>query len=83
MHNLFDSRQTFAAGAFYSLPQLEKAGLGAISRLPVSIRVVLESVLRNYDGQKVTEQHVRELADRKSTRLNSSHNPASRMPSSA
>ncbi len=68
MHSLFDSRQTFDAGngktgTFYSLPQLEKAGVGAVSRLPVSIRVVLESVLRNYDGKKVTEQHVRELAN--------------------
>ncbi len=67
MHSLFDSRQTFDAGngqtgTYYSLPQLEKAGIGAISRLPVSIRVVLESVLRNYDGKKITEQHVRELA---------------------
>jgi aconitate hydratase len=67
MNNLFDTRQTFDAGhgtqgIFYSLPQLEKAGLGAISRLPVSIRVVLESVLRNCDGKKVTEQHVRALA---------------------
>ncbi len=68
MHSLFDSRQTFDAGngktgTFYSLPQLEKAGIGAISRLPVSIRIVLESVLRNYDGKKITEQHVRELAN--------------------
>ena len=66
MNNLFDTRQTFSAGAstgtFYSLPKLEQAGLGNISRLPVSIRVVLESVLRNCDGKKVTEQHVRELA---------------------
>jgi aconitate hydratase len=67
MHSLFDSRQTFDAGngktgTYYSLPQLEKAGIGKISRLPVSIRVVLESVLRNYDGKKITEQHVRELA---------------------
>jgi len=67
MHNLFDSRQTFDAGqgriaTLYSLPQLERAGIGRISRLPVSIRIVLESVLRNYDGVKVTERHVRELA---------------------
>ncbi len=67
-HNLFNSRQTFqtgsgADGAFYSIPQLEKEGLGAISRLPVSIRVVLESVLRNFDGgKKVSKSHVRELA---------------------
>ncbi|TCS68602.1 aconitase [Sulfuritortus calidifontis] len=68
MHNLFDSRQTFdlgngQTGAFYSLPQLEKAGVGAISKLPVSIRIVLESVLRNCDGKKITEQHVRDLAN--------------------
>jgi aconitate hydratase len=65
-HNLFDSLQSFAigkkAGQFYSLPALEKAGLGRISRLPVSIRIVLEAVLRNCDGKKVTEAHVRELA---------------------
>ena len=68
MHNLFDSRQTFDKGngqaaAFYALPQLGKAGLGRISRLPVSIRIVLESVLRNCDGVKVTEAHVRQLAN--------------------
>jgi aconitate hydratase len=68
MTNLFDSRQTFDAGngqtaAYYSLPQLEKAGIGPISKLPVSIRIVLESVLRNADGVKVTEKHVRDLAN--------------------
>jgi aconitate hydratase len=50
-------------GGFYSLPQLEKAGIGPISRLPVSIRLVLESVLRNCDGTRVTEQNVRALAN--------------------
>ncbi len=67
-HNLFDSRQTFdlasgKQGTLYSLAALEKAGVGNISRLPVSIRIVLESVLRNVDGKKVTEQHVRQLAN--------------------
>ena len=68
-HNLFNTRQTFLTGSgnegvYYSLPQLEKEGLGAISRLPVSIRIVLESVLRNFDGgKKVNEEHVRALAD--------------------
>src|SRR5947208_14634435 len=66
-HNLFGSRQQFTTasgttGHYYSLPALEKAGLGQISRLPVSIRIVLESVLRNCDGKKVTEEHVRQLA---------------------
>jgi len=49
-------------GKFYSLPALEKKLGTKISRLPVSIRIVLESVLRNCDGKKVTEEHVRQLA---------------------
>jgi len=66
-HNPFDSLRQFDAGngqsgAFYSLPALEEAGAGPISKLPVSIRLVLESVLRNCDGKKVTETNVRELA---------------------
>ena len=47
---------------YFDLSALERAGLGTISRLPVSIRIVLESVLRNCDGKKVTEEHVRNLA---------------------
>ena len=67
-HNLFNTLQTFAPVAggeaqFYSLPQLEKEGIGRISRLPACIRIVLESVLRNYDGKKVTEDNVRQLAN--------------------
>jgi aconitate hydratase len=50
-------------GTFYSLPALEKAGVGPISRLPVSIRIVLESVLRNVDGKKVTTKDVETLAN--------------------
>ncbi len=50
-------------GLFYSLPALEKGGVGPISKLPISIRLVLESVLRNCDGKKVTEQNVRVLAN--------------------
>ncbi|MBT5925447.1 MAG: aconitate hydratase AcnA, partial [Verrucomicrobia bacterium] len=49
-------------GHFHSLPALEEAGIANISRLPVSIRIVLESVLRNCDGKKVTEESVRQLA---------------------
>lgn len=64
----FDSLQSFelnsgASGGFYSLPQLEKSGVGPISRLPISIRIVLESVLRHCDGQKITEDDVKELAN--------------------
>ena len=50
-------------GKFYSLPALQKSLGVNISRLPVSIRIVLESVLRNCDGQKVTEEHVKQLAN--------------------
>ncbi|NLH73646.1 MAG: aconitate hydratase [Verrucomicrobia bacterium] len=47
---------------YYSLPALEKSGAGAISRLPVSLRLVLESVVRNVDGVRVKEQNALELA---------------------
>ena len=50
-------------GIYYSLPALEEAGVGEISRLPVSIRIVLESVLRNCDGKKVAEKDVVTLAN--------------------
>ncbi|MGE3348218.1 MAG: aconitate hydratase [Ramlibacter sp.] len=49
------------AGKFYSLPALAQQ-FPSVSKLPVSIRIVLESVLRNCDGQKVTAEHVRQLA---------------------
>jgi aconitate hydratase len=50
-------------GRFYSLPALEKAGVGPIARLPISIRLVLESVLRNCDGKNITERNVLALAN--------------------
>ena len=67
-HNLFNTLQSFDlgnghTGQFYSLPALEKASVGPISKLPVSVRLVLESVLRNCDGLKVQEANVRELAN--------------------
>jgi aconitate hydratase len=49
-------------GRLYSLPALERKGFGHISRLPVSIRIVLESLLRNLDGVRVHESDVRALA---------------------
>jgi aconitate hydratase len=52
-----------APGKFHSLPELEKQGVGKVSRLPISIRIVLESLLRNLDGKKVTEKDVRNLAN--------------------
>jgi aconitate hydratase len=68
LHNLHGTRNEFTygegkTGQYYSLPQLEAAGVGPVSRLPVSIRVVLESVLRNVDGIRVTDADVAALAN--------------------
>jgi aconitate hydratase len=61
-HDFQDTLQTFKHGKLYSLPALaKKLGL-KLDRLPVSIRIVLESVLRNCDGKKVTAEHVHQLA---------------------
>ncbi len=67
-HNTLNTLKEFKVsgakkGKFYSLPALQKATGAKIDRLPVSIRIVLESVLRNCDGKKVTEAHVRQLAN--------------------
>jgi aconitate hydratase A / 2-methylisocitrate dehydratase len=67
-HNLWNTLQSFEpnpgkSGQFYSLPQLEKEGIGPVSKLPVSIRVVLESVLRNFEGARITEDNVRAIAN--------------------
>jgi aconitate hydratase len=65
-HDLHHSLQEFSyggkTGQYYALSALEKAGLGRVSRLPVSMRIVLESALRNYDGRKITEEHLSALA---------------------
>ncbi|CAL94150.1 aconitate hydratase AcnA [Azoarcus olearius] len=50
-------------GRYFSLPALEAAGIGPVSRLPVSLRIVLEAVLRRCDGLKVDIEHVRQLAN--------------------
>ncbi|MFM8764655.1 MAG: aconitase family protein, partial [Spartobacteria bacterium] len=50
-------------GQLHSLPALQEAGVGPISKLPVSIRIVLESVLRNCDGKKVQARDVETLAN--------------------
>ena len=68
MNNEFNTLQKFDAGKgregfFHSLPELEKQGVGKISRLPISIRIVLESVLRNCDGKKVRRKDVETLAN--------------------
>ena len=71
-HNLFNTRREFQTGAgntatLYSLPALKEAGFTGIDRLPVSIRIVLESVLRNCDGVRVEEASVSELANWQAT----------------
>src|SRR6184192_4337572 len=68
MNDEFKTLRKFNAGKgreafFYSLPVLEERGIGKISRLPISIRIVLESVLRNCDGQKVQRKDVEALAN--------------------
>jgi aconitate hydratase len=68
MHDEFKTLQKFDVGKgregfLYSLPALEEQGIGNISRLPVSIRIVLESVLRNCDGKKVRGKDVETLAN--------------------
>src|SRR2546421_2404050 len=68
MNDEFKTLREFDAGKgreafFCSLPALEEQGIGKISRLPVSIRIVLESVLRNCDGQKVRRKDVEALAN--------------------
>ena len=68
MNDEFKTLQKFDAGKgregfLHSLPVLEEQGVGKISRLPVSIRIVLESVLRNCDGKKVRRKDVETLAN--------------------
>ncbi|MBN1569706.1 MAG: aconitate hydratase AcnA [Acidobacteria bacterium] len=67
-HNLFKSLNAFPlagsrTGEYYSLPQLEKEGVGPVSRLPFSIRILLESVLRNCDRKRIREEDVARLAN--------------------
>jgi aconitate hydratase len=67
MSDEFETLQKFDAGKgregfLHSLPALEEQGIGKISRLPVSIRIVLESVLRNCDGTKLSRKDVETLA---------------------
>jgi aconitate hydratase len=67
MNDSFGALRELDAGGgrkvrFYSLAALERAGLGRISRLPISLRVILESLLRNVDGERIREEDVRALA---------------------
>ena len=67
-YNPFGTLRSFTygsgkSGTYHSLPALEEAGIGPVSKLPVSIRIVLESVLRNCDGKRVAEADVHTLAN--------------------
>ncbi len=61
----FKTRKSFRGGHLYSLPALAEGGFEGVARMPVSLRVVLESVLRNCDGERVTEADVKALAQYK------------------
>src|ERR1700743_1182439 len=62
----FKSARTLEVGkksyAYYSLPAAEKAGLKGISRLPFSLKVLLENLLRNEDGRTVSQQDIQAFA---------------------
>ena len=65
-HDHFSVRNTLEVGGktyqYYSLKQLEEKGLGNISRLPFSIKVLLEAAVRQFDGRAITEEHVKQIA---------------------
>ncbi|ASF28982.1 MULTISPECIES: aconitate hydratase AcnA [Bacillus amyloliquefaciens group] len=64
--DVFQARKTFSSNGktynYYSLKALEDAGVGNVSKLPYSIKVLLESVLRQVDGRVITKEHVENLA---------------------
>ncbi|MGG3798431.1 aconitate hydratase AcnA [Metabacillus fastidiosus] len=64
--DVFKARKSFNVNGktynYYSLQALEDAGIGQVSRLPYSIKVLLESVLRQVDGRVITKEHVENLA---------------------
>ncbi len=64
-HNIFNSKKELKTAyqpvTIYRLENIEKAGLGTLSRLPYAIRVMLESLLRNYDGATITEADIANL----------------------
>lgn len=64
--DVFGARRSFEANGknynYYSLEKLEELGLTEVKRLPYSIRVLLESVLRQQDGRSITQEHVENLA---------------------
>ena len=65
-NDVFQTRKSFEIEGkkynYYSLDALEQAGVGQVSKLPYSIKVLLESVLRQVDGKVITKEHVENLA---------------------
>ena len=78
-HNPFQSRATFEVDGktyhYYDLKALENAGVGNVSQLPYSVKVLLESVLRQVDGRVITEEHVTNLrnGERKMCKISMFH----------
>ncbi|MBU5266370.1 aconitate hydratase AcnA [Virgibacillus proomii] len=64
--NSFNAKKQFELNGktynYYQLKAVENAGLGKVSRLPFSIRVLLESLIRQQDGHQIKEEHVKGLA---------------------
>jgi aconitate hydratase len=65
--NSFKAKKTLKVGAktytFYSLKAAEKNGLGGISKLPYSMKVLLENLLRHEDGRSVTKEDIQAVAE--------------------
>ena len=65
-NDVFNAKSSFEANGkryhYYRLNALEEAGIGKVSKLPYSVKVLLESVLRQYDGRVITKEHVENLA---------------------
>ena len=78
-HNPFDSRQSFTSAGgsldYYSLPKLADAGLCDLDSIPFSVRVLLESLVRNVDGFVVTEEDVTNLAKYDAQKVNRTELP--------
>ncbi|MEH6995446.1 aconitate hydratase AcnA [Neobacillus drentensis] len=65
-NDVFNARTSFEVNGkryhYYRLSALEEAGIGKVSKLPYSVKVLLESVLRQYDGRVIAKEHVENLA---------------------
>lgn len=66
-HNPFQAKKQFDLNGktynYYQLKALEEAGYGNIDRLPFSVRVLLESLIRQHDGHVIKDEHVKSLAN--------------------